>query len=98
MVINLEETLNQIRGRITVNIEIKPESFESLGRSDAIELQICKLVERFDMSDSVLISSFEHSFFSSIRSFYRKYKKSNPPRIAPIQGFFNSEENLEILF
>jgi len=88
----LEETLDQIRGRITVNIEIKPESFEPSKPADAIEIQICKLVEKFKMSDSVLISSFEHSFFSRIHSFYQKFNKLNPLRIAPIQGIFVSDD------
>ena len=33
----LEEILLQIRGKISVNIEIKPESYESAGPADAIE-------------------------------------------------------------
>ena len=90
----LEETLDQIRGRIAVNIEIKPENYESSGPSDAVEIQICKLIEKFEMEDKVLISSFEYSFFSRIRSFYRKYKKQNPLRIAPIQGIFKSENEV----
>ena len=88
----LEETLDQIRGRITINIEIKPENFESSAPSDSVEIQICKLVEKFDMVNSILISSFNHSFFSRIHSFYSKYKQSNLPRIAPIQGVFKSED------
>ncbi len=88
----LEETLDQTKGRITVNIEIKPESFESSEPTDAVEIQICRLVEKFGMVESVLISSFKHSFFSRIQSFYRKYKRSNPLRIAPIQGYFESDD------
>jgi len=90
----LEETLDQIRGRITVNIEIKPGDFESSEPLDAVEIQICKLVEKFEMEDAVLISSFKHSFFSRIHSFYRKYKQQNIPRIAPIQGVFKSKDSI----
>ena len=90
----LEETLEKIRGQITVNIEIKPESFEYSKPSDAIEIQICKLVEKYEMLDAVLISSFEHSYFSSIHSYYRKFKKLNALRIAPIQENYLSEEKI----
>ena len=44
----LEEILMQIRGKIPVNIEIKPESFESNDPADAIEKQICRMVEKWN--------------------------------------------------
>ena len=46
------------------------------------------------MLDAVLISSFEHSYFSSIHSYYRKFKKLNALRIAPIQENYLSEEKI----
>ena len=60
----LEELMMKIKGRITVNIEIKPESFEAPAPPDAIEVQVCEIVEKLEMADSVLISSFEHFFFA----------------------------------
>ena len=44
------------------------------------------------MVDSVLISSFEHSFFARIQRWYRKQGKSTPPKIAPLQEFPLSDE------
>ena len=72
----LEEVLLQIRGKISINIEIKPECFESSGPADAIEKQICILVEKFGINESVLISSFEHSIFPKIKLWYSKDKNS----------------------
>jgi glycerophosphoryl diester phosphodiesterase len=86
------ELLMSVKGRITVNIEIKPESFESPAVPDGIESQICELVEKLEMVDSVLISSFEHSFFSRIQRWYRKQSKSTLPNIAPLQEVPLSEE------
>ena len=81
----LEELLISVKGRIAVNIEIKQESFESPAISNGIESQICEIVENLDMVDSVLISSFEHSFFSRIRKWYQTQGKLTFPRIAPLQ-------------
>ena len=67
----LEELLQLVRGKILVNIEIKQDSFESPAPPDAIEVQICELVERLGMVDSVLISSFEHFIFPRILRWYR---------------------------
>ena len=88
----LEELLMSVKGRITVNIEIKPESFESPAVPDGIESQICELVEKLEMGDSVLISSFEHFFFARIQRWYRNQDKSTLPKIAPLQEAPLSEE------
>ena len=88
----LEELLQLVRGRILVNIEIKQDSFESPAPPDAIEFQICELVERLEMVDSVLISSFEHFIFSRIQRWYRDHGKSTALRIAPLQEVPLSEE------
>ena len=90
----LEEIFLQIRGKISVNIEIKPESYESTDPADAIEKQICKMVEKYGMTDSVLISSFEHSFFPRIKLWHRKDKIKSSFRIAPLQEKEFSEENI----
>ena len=90
----LEEILMQIRGKISVNIEIKPESYESADPNDAIEKQICIMVEKFGMIESVLISSFEHNYFPRIKLWHRKYKNKTSLRIAPLQEKESSEENI----
>ena len=90
----LEETLLQIRGKISVNIEIKPETFESDGPFDAIEKQICIMVEKLGMNESVLISSFEHSFFPKINLWNVKDNDQSPLRIAPLLEKEFSEENV----
>ena len=90
----LEEVLLQTRGKISVNIEIKPESYESVGPSDAIEKQICIMVEKFGMNESVLISSFEYSFFPRIKLWYSKGKNQNSLRIAPLKEKRVFEENV----
>ena len=81
-----------VKGRITVNIEIKPESFEFPAIPDGIESQICELVEKHEMGDSVLISSFEHFFFARIQRWYRNQGKSTLPKVAPLQEAPLSEE------
>ena len=81
----LEELLLKIKGRITVNIEIKPESFEAPAPQDAIEVQVCEMVEKLELADSVLISSFEHFFFARIQRWYRDQKKSTKIRTATLQ-------------
>ena len=90
----LEEVFFQIRGKISVNIEIKPESYESAGPADAIEKQICIMVEKFGMNESVLISSFEHSFFPRIKLWHGKDNNQTSLRIAPLQEKEFSEENV----
>jgi len=90
----LEEILLKIKGKISVNIEIKPESYESAGPTDAIENQICKMVEKFGMNESVLISSFEHSFFTRIKLWLSKDNNQTSLRIAPLQEKDLSEENV----
>ena len=84
----------QIKGKISVNIEIKPESYESACPDDAIEKQICIIVKKFGMNESVLISSFEHSFFPRIKLLKSKDKNKTLFRIAPLQEKNFSEENV----
>ncbi|MBC8257959.1 MAG: hypothetical protein H8E38_02995 [SAR324 cluster bacterium] len=88
----LEELLLLIKDRITVNIEIKPESYESPAPSDAIEVQVCEMVGQLELADSVLISSFEHSFFSRINRWYREHHEGSSLRIALLQEQLLSDE------
>jgi glycerophosphoryl diester phosphodiesterase len=81
----LEELMLKIKGRITVNIEIKPGSFEAPAPADAIEVQVCEMVEKLAMIDAVLVSSFEHSFFDRIQRWYLDQNKSVKIRTATLQ-------------
>ena len=90
----LEEILLQIRGKISVNIEIKPENYESIDPADAIEKQIYIMVEQFGMNESVLISSFEHCYFPRIKFRHIKINNKNTLRIAPLQEKEFSEKNV----
>ena len=88
----LEELLMSVKGRVIVNIEIKQVSIESPTIPDGIETQICKMVEKLEMVDSVLISSFEHSYFARIQRWYQNQGKFTFPKIAPLQEEPLSEE------
>ena len=88
----LEELLISVKGRVAINIEIKQGSFESPAVPDGIESQICEMVEKLEMVDSVLISSFEHCFFARIQRWYRNQGQSTIPKIAPLQELPLSEE------
>lgn len=88
----LEEMLLQVRGKVSVNIEIKPQCFESPAPDDAIEVQICQLVEQLGMVDSVLISSFEHAFFPRIKKWNSDQNIPTSIRTAPLQEVHQSEE------
>ena len=91
---SLEEVFLQIRGRISINIEIKPECYESTCPTDAIEKQICVMVEKFGMYDSVLISSFEPSFFPRIKFFQRGINNHTSLRIAHLQEKYFSDQKV----
>ncbi|MBS1255663.1 MAG: Glycerophosphodiester phosphodiesterase [Deltaproteobacteria bacterium] len=88
----LEEMLLLIRGRVSVNIEIKPECFESSAPADAIEVQVCELVKQLGMADSVLISSFQHSFFPRIKKWHSDQNITASLRTAPLEEVHQSEE------
>ncbi|BBO83567.1 glycerophosphodiester phosphodiesterase [Desulfosarcina ovata subsp. sediminis] len=63
----LAQVLEAVRGRLLVNIEIKPEAFEPDGPDNAVERQVLDLVHREQMCDAVLISSFEWRMLENIR-------------------------------
>ena len=52
------------------------------------------MVQKFGMYESVLISSFEYSFFPRIKLCYSKDNNQTSLRIAPIQEKEFSEENV----
>jgi glycerophosphoryl diester phosphodiesterase len=55
----LEEVLDEVAGRVPLNIEIKRSAYEPHHPPDAIEKQIVELVRRKNVVERVLISSFE---------------------------------------
>lgn len=55
----LGQVLDAVKGRVMVNIEIKPEAFEPDGPPDSIERQVLALVREKAMGDDVLVSSFD---------------------------------------
>jgi len=55
----LSEVLELAAGKTLVNIEIKKSYYEDSPKADAIEQQVVQLIERLNLQDQVLISSFE---------------------------------------
>ncbi len=64
----LADVLDLVNGRIAVNIEIKPEAYESSNRDDAVERQILDLLTERNMLDDVIISSFSWWSLARVRS------------------------------
>jgi glycerophosphoryl diester phosphodiesterase len=62
----LAQVLDAVKGRLMVNIEIKPEAFERHGPADAVERQVLQLVRKKNMIDDVLVSSFEWQVLENI--------------------------------
>ena len=93
----LEEVLLQVQGKISVNIEIKPEGFEEKQKPDSIEIQVCQLVRDYEMEDEVLISSFNHAFFPRMEKWLKTQTMKNALRFAPLQeDHLEMEELLQI--
>lgn len=63
----LAQVLALAKGKILVNIEIKPEAFEAHGPSDAIELQVLGLVRSHQMEENVLVSCFQWQVLQRLR-------------------------------
>jgi len=62
----LADVLEAVKGRLLVNIEIKPEAFERHGPADAVERQVLQRVREKNMCADVLISSFEWQVLENI--------------------------------
>jgi glycerophosphoryl diester phosphodiesterase len=62
----LAQVLDAVKGRLLVNIEIKPEAFERHQPADAVERQVVQLVREKNMRDDVLVSSFEWQVLENI--------------------------------
>ena len=63
----LAQVLDAVKGRLRVNIEIKPEAVERHGPPDAVERQILLLVHEKKMVNDVLISSFDWRVLENLR-------------------------------
>lgn len=64
----LEQVLDAVKGRLRLNIEIKPEAYEADGPVDAIERQVLSLIHREKMDGDILISSFEWQLLEKLRN------------------------------
>lgn len=63
----LAQVLDTVKGRLMVNIEIKPEAFETHGPQDAVERQVLALIRERHMHNDVLVSSFEWQVLHNLR-------------------------------
>jgi glycerophosphoryl diester phosphodiesterase len=62
----LEEVLILAGGKILINVEIKSGAWESGFPRDAIERQVVDLINRHDLVNSTLVSSFHPGFLENI--------------------------------
>jgi len=82
----LAEVLAQVAGRAAVNIEIKPEAYEAHHPDDAVECQILNILQHQNISDDVLVSSFDVRVMTEIA------RMANPPALACLsEGDADSE-------
>lgn len=65
---SLEQVLDAVKGKLLVNIEIKPEAFEPRAPRDAVEWQIVEMVTERQMATEVLISSFAWRVLGRVRA------------------------------
>ncbi len=65
----LEEVIQLSKGKIMLNIEIKKYSVKRNIKIDGLEYKIVKLIEKHDMVNNVLISSFSKMAIQRIREF-----------------------------
>ena len=74
----LEQLLEEVSGKILLNLEIKSKAVESEERTDGVESQVCEMVHAFGLEEQVLVSSFHHPCLNRVR----KHKYSLP--VAPL--------------
>ena len=72
----LAEVLAGVAGRVAVNIEIKPETYEAHHPEDAVERQVWNLLRNQNVLGDVLVSSFDFRVLSEIARMER------PPALA----------------
>jgi glycerophosphoryl diester phosphodiesterase len=86
----LEEVLDHVKGRALINIEIKPNAYETHRPADAIEKQVVELVRRKNVLTSVLISSFEWKILENVASM------EDAPAIALISKYPAEGDNVKL--
>ncbi|MCB9481185.1 MAG: hypothetical protein H6681_02300 [Desulfobacteraceae bacterium] len=64
----LEDVLNLVKNRAVLNIEIKSEVYKKGEDKKSLEAMIVELVEKKDMIDQVIFSSFNHKILLRIRN------------------------------
>lgn len=62
----LADVLKMAVGRAAVNIEIKPEAYDTRHPEDAVERQVWELLHRQHMTDDVVVSSFDARVLTEI--------------------------------
>lgn len=62
----LSEVLDLVNGRAYLNIEIKPNAYESHHPADAIETQVVELLRQKTLVDSSMISSFNANVLEQV--------------------------------
>lgn len=67
----LEEVINLTKGRIMLNIEIKKYSVKRSIKINGIEHKITQLLEKYNMTNDVLISSFSKLALQRIKELMR---------------------------
>jgi glycerophosphoryl diester phosphodiesterase len=63
----LDQVLAAVKGHLLVNIEIKPEAYERHAPADAVERQVLSMVKKRQMTEAVIISSFEWRLLERLR-------------------------------
>lgn len=65
----LEEVVDMVDGRGAINIEIKQSAYESVEPPDGIEKQVLDLIDRKNIENQVLVSSFAAEVLFRIRRY-----------------------------
>ncbi len=86
----LAEVLELVDGRVITNIEIKSNAYETHHPPDAIEKQVVELVNKKNLQDSILISSFDSNVLQQISLM------KPPPQLALISRHPLKRNTLEI--
>lgn len=63
----LARVLDDVQGRLMVNVEIKPSAFEPHRSADSVEKQVLDLIDAREMRNDIIVSSFEWRILETIR-------------------------------
>lgn len=87
----LEEVFDTIGNSLPINVEIKSGFYEENPKDDPIETIVLNLLNKFDLVQSAIISSFEPAYL------YRLSRMDSPPRLALITELPLDSSGLETL-